>query len=339
MRLLLLASLLSLLSTVLAAAEKTDAGPAKQRVVEVFGWSQFDFNYPSEEQRQEALKNGSFVPSAMDPTGVHAAGNRVFVCLPRWRRGVPATLAYAVYPDAKGERSPRLNPYPSWELSREGNCEGLTSVFRVFIDECNRLWAIDTGWSPSWLVPDRICPVKVMAIDLKTDKVILQYVLPKHVVKSDALPVNIQVEFPKGDCKNPKQAFLYIADTVACSIIVADMSTGDAWRVTDKTVYPNPELTTFHVAGQTFDMIDGVMGIALGPRMANGDRELYYSAMGGESQHWVKTSILRDKKKAKNSPNAFKTGLKSRQSQTAGYAMDKNGVMIFGLLNSDALVC
>jgi len=38
-----------------------------------------------------------------------------------------------------------LTPYPNWAYNREGNCDGLTTTYRVKADSCNRLWVLDSG--------------------------------------------------------------------------------------------------------------------------------------------------------------------------------------------------
>lgn len=41
--------------------------------------------------------------------------------------------------------SPKLTPYPDWAFNREGNCDGVTTTYRVRVDECDRLWVLDSG--------------------------------------------------------------------------------------------------------------------------------------------------------------------------------------------------
>lgn len=59
--------------------------------------------------------------------------------------GIPATLNYIPL-DAPYDPSPKLIPYPSWQGNELGNCaSGLTTVYRVKADQCNRLWVLDVG--------------------------------------------------------------------------------------------------------------------------------------------------------------------------------------------------
>ncbi|XP_059470383.1 LOW QUALITY PROTEIN: protein yellow-like [Neocloeon triangulifer] len=328
----------------------------QNRLQEVFSWKQLDFNYPTQRARDEAIRSGAFVPMIPEPIGVTAGSkNRVFISIPRFKNGVPATLTYVNYPSQSS--SPLLNPYPNWEMNREGNCDGITSTFRVKVDECDRLWVLDTGLANSFIDPKRICPPQVLTFDLKTDKVINKYQLPnviiihftrsfmlyfnlgQAVLNSDSLHVSIEVEYPRGTCGKPSDAVLYIADTTIFSIIVADLSTGKTWKVLDKTVYPSPEAGTFNIAGESFELMDGVVGMAFGPKTDPGGRKLYFSAMSSFQQRWVQTSILRNETTATNSPTAFQTGAQPRLDQSAGCGMDNNGVLFFGLVTTETLAC
>lgn len=58
--------------------------------------------------------------------------------------GVPSTLNYIAL-DVSSNESPKLTPYPNWAYNREGNCDGLTTTYRVKADSCNRLWVLDSG--------------------------------------------------------------------------------------------------------------------------------------------------------------------------------------------------
>jgi Major royal jelly protein len=94
--------------------------------------------------------------------------------VPRWRQGVPSTLNYLPLGDLSSipaVTSPPLIPYPNLNFNRQGNCDGVTSVFRMFSDLCERLWVVDTGRVGA----QQLCPPQVLAFDLKTDKVIYKH--------------------------------------------------------------------------------------------------------------------------------------------------------------------
>jgi len=54
--------------------------------------------------------------------------DQVFVTIPRSKPGVPSTLNTVIVSE---NGQPLLLPYPEWSWHREGDCSGITSVFRV----------------------------------------------------------------------------------------------------------------------------------------------------------------------------------------------------------------
>lgn len=59
-----------------------------------YQWKTIDFNYESAEKRQEAIDKQTFIPSNVIPVGLDVYKDRLFLSMPRLKRGVPATLAY-----------------------------------------------------------------------------------------------------------------------------------------------------------------------------------------------------------------------------------------------------
>lgn len=59
-----------------------------------FQWKQLDFNFTSEEERQEAINSREFIQENNLPLGLEVYGERLFVTVPRWKAGVAASLAY-----------------------------------------------------------------------------------------------------------------------------------------------------------------------------------------------------------------------------------------------------
>lgn len=57
-------------------------------------------------------------------------GPIIFISIPRFQNGVPVTLGY-VTEKVCAEGNPIIAPYPNWEWNRLGQCDALTSVFRM----------------------------------------------------------------------------------------------------------------------------------------------------------------------------------------------------------------
>lgn len=99
--------------------------------------------------------------------------SRMFVTIPRFLKGIPITLGYI-----RSQKTDTLiKPYPdySWHSSHGANCDGITSVLRVAIDECNQLWVLDTGKIGS----DRKCPPQILVFNLINDKLVRRYKFPQ----------------------------------------------------------------------------------------------------------------------------------------------------------------
>ena len=105
--------------------------------------------------------------------------------LSRYRTGVASTLNYF---KKDNEKSPVLHPYPSWEandittdnsLSNKNNFS-MISVYRATADECDRLWLVDTGVEDRLGSLKQLAPPTIFIFDLKTDKLIRKFVIPRN---------------------------------------------------------------------------------------------------------------------------------------------------------------
>lgn len=65
-----------------------------------YQWKEIDFEYRSAADREEAIRSKSFIPGHVVPVGLEVFKSRLFITLPRWKSGVPASLAYI---DINGE--------------------------------------------------------------------------------------------------------------------------------------------------------------------------------------------------------------------------------------------
>lgn len=134
----------------------------------------------------------------------------------------------------------------------------------MFIDECRRLWVLDSGRIAS----QQLCRPQLLVFDLTTDQLIHRYKFPLDQVRTGmslfvTLVVDVRDPGPEGRCENTR---VYIADINGFAIMVYDMKALRSWRTTSKLVYPHPNYATFTLAGETFDLLDGIIGLALSPR-------------------------------------------------------------------------
>lgn len=84
----------------------------------IYQWSVMDIEYPTEEERTIAISSQEFIPENNLPLGVEVYKDRMFISMPKWKPGIPITLA--VLPTVPKEKSPKLVPYPSWNYHNSG---------------------------------------------------------------------------------------------------------------------------------------------------------------------------------------------------------------------------
>ncbi|KAJ8984319.1 hypothetical protein NQ317_012537, partial [Molorchus minor] len=352
---------------------------AKPNFDVVYQWNQLEYDYHSEYDRQADIDTGNFIPGKAAPIDVEVyysnnkSRNKIFVTVPRFLPGVPITLGTVSGKMYKG--SPVISPYPSWEWHRSPHScgvERIVSVFRVAIDECNRLWVLDTGK----VLETQTCPAQILAFDLKTDRLLYSSDIPSDLLESRSLLVTPVVDIRDGQCDN---AFIYMADVQTYSIIVHDVKNREFWKATDKTMYPYPNYGTYTIKGESFDLMDGILGMALSPHVPGRDRKLYYHAMSSATENWVNTMDLRNKSRFENDPESspevfhhvwfkiqigslesdtigssemslkactsfkdlpgFGTYRGQRRTQSAAEAMDNDGIMFFGLMSDIKIAC
>lgn len=114
-----------------------------------FAWKEVDYVWDSPAQRETAIKDKIFVRANNLPLGLARWKNKVFVTVPRWKNGVASSLNYV---DIDGPQDQPLKPYPSLKdnlvadtVTEIPSNSSIISVFRVFVDPCDRLWVMDTG--------------------------------------------------------------------------------------------------------------------------------------------------------------------------------------------------
>ncbi|XP_074115399.1 major royal jelly protein 8-like isoform X2 [Cotesia typhae] len=305
----------------------------------VYSWKSLDFLFPDAWTREQAILNKDFIPGAPFPIDVDASaigpfGSRVFITIPRFQEGVPVTLGY-VSNLTSSDGSPLIAPYPNWEMNQLGYCNHITSVYRIKIDECGRLWVLDTGK----LEDERKCPPQLFIFDLSTDRLISRYQFPESILKPESLLITPIIDIRR-QCSD---TFVYIADVTEFQLIVYDFKNQNSWNIQNRLFYPYPEYATFTIAGESFDLMDGIFGLALGPLAINGDRMLYFHSLASVIESYVPTSIIRDSSLFLNHPDnaasAFQSFRLRRSSQSGPQAMTNDGILFYGLMGDTAIGC
>ena len=106
-------------------------------------------------------------------------------------------------------------------------------------------------------------------------------------------------------------------------------------------MYPNPAFGTHTISGESFDLMDGIFGMAI-DKSRRPDRLLYFHALASDTENAVPVSILNNRAVWENDVNANASSFRvigSRASQSAGEAIDRNGNLFFGLNRLNSIAC
>ncbi|XP_055852942.1 major royal jelly protein 1-like [Episyrphus balteatus] len=301
---------------------------------QMLAWKVLEYGFHSDIERSYAVDNGLLTPNTGTPIDVAVqylpAGNmRVFTTIPRFSKGIPYTLA--TVSSKIGDNGPVIYPYPNYDthINNNAECKGITSAFRVHIDDCQNMWVIDSGV----IEGVNICPPQLLKFDLKTDTLLHRYQFPSNLyTPSDSLLINLAVDTydspPMGECQ---RQMIYVADVTKPGLLVYDSIRDMAWRVENPLMQPDPNFVTHTVAGESFDLADGMFALNLTPRSKKGlhsERHLYFHALASDTENSVPLRLLNDHSIWMQNPNAHPEAFKTigkRGVQAAQEAMDSKG--------------
>lgn len=158
-----------------------------------------------------------------------------------------------------------MRPYPSWDWhanpeALQPDCTRLMSVYRIWVDECDRLWVLDAGIVNATIQINPVCPPKILVFDLRTDQPIFSYEFPPDQVKEDSLHSNLIVDIRNGRCND---AYAYVTDVWRFGILVFSLVKGRSWRTTHHFFYPNPEASDYTLNRLQFAWTDGWCAFSL----------------------------------------------------------------------------
>lgn len=319
---------------------------------ERYKWKQVDFTWPSNEVKELATQKGDFIPANNLPLGIERWNNKLFITVPRWRNGVGATLNYIDLDDSNYGESPLLIPYPGWEqnkLARNANRtetetdtddDSLISVFRVRADECDRLWVMDTGVNDIWGEFEIIAPPSIVIFDLKTDKLIRRFTLPKDNVKENTFFANIVVDTTAESCND---AHAYIPDLGSYAVVVYSLKQNKSWRIKHHYFHFDPLQGNYTVGGINFQWTDGVFALALDKFNEDGSRNVYFHAFSSTKEFMVNNKVLQNETYALSEASFgdyHLLGDRGTNSQSSAEFYDaQTGVLFYTMVNRDAIGC
>ncbi|RRW42262.1 gluconolaconase [Pseudomonas luteola] len=227
------------------------------------------------------------------PTGVTVSEQgRLFVNFPQWGDNAPFSV---------GEiRDGKVVPYPDQAINtpdQKAPAKHFISVQSVVADGQGRLWVLDTA-APKFSAPQP-GGTKLVAIDLKSNKVVKTLVFPANVILPSTYVNDMRFDFRSG-----KEGTVYVTDSSVSgpgAIIVMDIATGKATRRLDGDISTSADkrfIPTVEGEAMLARGADGTAkpfgvasdGIALSPD----GQTLYFSPLSSRHLYAVPTRLLRD---------------------------------------------
>ncbi|XP_037927983.1 protein yellow-like [Teleopsis dalmanni] len=313
----------------------------KRPFVTLHQWTNLKMSFPNEETLKLAQKNGHYNSNVPLPVDVDVeygddGYHRTFLTIPRLSHGIPYSLAIITESNNTVLLNPRVEPYPNyyWHSSHGANCNNITSAIRTFIDDCWRLWIVDSGQINSF----QYCAPQILAFDLSSDKLVHRYILPEYLYTPGvsvftALIVDIKMSNSKKMCEKP---FIYVADPWGYGLIVYDAFAGKSWRVEHELMKPDKNLQKSNSAN------NGIFTVNISPDGLNkGKRFLYFHALNsykeiGVPLHVINNSTNWFNKRYNGTNDFFVVG--NRGTQCESETIDKNGNLYCSIINSNALI-
>ncbi|XP_034489373.1 protein yellow, partial [Drosophila innubila] len=206
----------------------------------------------------DQLKNQLFLPVDIDIEYGDEGRHRTFLTIPRLSAGTAFTLATVASTDNEVLENPRLEAYPNleWHLP-SNNCSGITSAIRTYIDNCWRLWVVDSGQVNSV----QLCAPHILIFDLVKDELVQRSAIPSHMYTPSisiftAMVVDLSESDAPTKCLGGKA---YIADAWGYGLIVFDALTGKSWRIEHESMQPSLGVRRFGSAHA------GIFTVSLSP--------------------------------------------------------------------------
>ncbi|XP_065336029.1 protein yellow-like [Cloeon dipterum] len=176
----------------------------------VYEWSdEWDYEWPSEATRTQALQNVTLKPEHIEPRFMAVYGTMIFLSL--WNYdGIPVTLV-SLPTSSASSAPPKLTPFPSWDMHGNGDCNKIEEATGLDVDSVGRLWVLDNGSDN--------CYAKLWTIDLSNnDQTKIIHVFPFRKSMHDLVLD-----------ETPNETLAYIAWWRERKIVVFSLERNESW--------------------------------------------------------------------------------------------------------------
>ncbi|XP_050297861.1 major royal jelly protein 1-like [Anthonomus grandis grandis] len=177
--------------------------------------------FPCESTRNIYTTSGRYIPKNLIATRFQFYKNIAFVALPRYRPGVPFTVA--ILNLKENAPNPHLEPFPSWSFQEEGNCESIQNAIDLVLDAFGNIWILDLGICNTLQQPVRRCEPKIWGFNIKSGE------LMKSISVAPYLTDESRLQYLTIDYSNTGVPFAFIADAGTGSIVVVNISNSSGY--------------------------------------------------------------------------------------------------------------
>lgn len=325
----------------------------------VFKWKQLEHNSILSDLGGDITFNGpvtptnsttideSFVSYNNIPMGATHHKGRVFIAVPRRRPGIPATLNVIDINKQGDSKSPKLSAYPELRINQlhsdyHADLKRLVSVYRTAVDQCDRLWFVDTGMLEYPNNAMQVQRPQLWIIDLTRDRKVRTFEIPESIVQQGVGMASLVVDTDPKDCG---KSFAYIPDLVQGAIYVYSFEANRMWAFRHSSFQHDPQRAAFNVAGQRFNWDDGVFSITIGNRdPVTRSRPVYYHPMVSTSEFITFTEVLQNEALAANNgsyENLFQAmGDRGTNTQSTMHHFDgESQVLFYAEVNRNSIGC
>lgn len=238
---------------------------------------------------------------------------RMFVNFPRWRAGVPFSVA-----EVSGNGSHK--PYPDREMNTWENGNAISPYKFVCVQSVvaymGKLYVLDTK-NPSM---KQILDVPTIYVfDLRTDELCETYKLADST-KQASYTNDLRVDDKAGK--------IYLTDSGAPGLIVVDIESGKNYRVLDGHPFTTAEVSHIDAGGKGYDGTIHSDGIALDRK----NHILYFHALTGYTLYGIPTRQLISREINEEQIFRMKTPAPD------GMIIDEKGNLYMGDLEKNAVV-
>lgn len=225
-----------------------------------YQWKVVEFDLPSNVK----LNSSEFIQENTFISLLKIFENRMWITTPRYRRGVPVTLSTVPYNHVRFwwqqyfspnyNESPKLTPFPNYEMNEEGNCNALQLVHSMEIDQFGRLWVIDVGRVNilEEILQEgqalNLCPAKLVIFDVTNGRsdVIFTYIFPNDVAPHTSnILKGMQVA-----CDTIDDCWAFIPDIALSRLVVYNHRNKESWTAQHPSMAPDENKINFSINGK-----------------------------------------------------------------------------------------